>query len=49
MPFLLAESPAKHLEESRVFELNHAAAYRQRVDEQKRTGTEERIRKTSER
>jgi len=44
-----AESPAKHLEESKVFELNHAAAYRQRVDEQKRTGTEERIRKTSER
>ena len=49
MPFFLAESTAKDLEKSRLFELERAAAYRQRVDEQKRIGTEERIRKTSER
>lgn len=47
LPF--AEFKSEDLELLRLFELECAAAYRQRVDEQKRTGTEERIRKTSER
>ena len=52
MPFFLDESPtktSKDLKKLRLLERECAAAYRQRVDEQKRTGTEERIRKTSER
>lgn len=43
------EFTSEDLELLRLFELECAAAYHQRVDEQKRTGTEERIRKTSER
>ncbi|XP_067038540.1 transient receptor potential cation channel subfamily M member 3-like isoform X2 [Acropora muricata] len=44
-----AESPSKDLKKLWLFERECAAAYCQRVDEQKRTGTEERIPKTSER
>jgi len=40
---------AEDLELLRLFEIESAANYRQRVEEQKRTGTEERIRKTNER
>lgn len=40
---------AEDLELLRLFEIESAANYRQRVEEEKRTGTEERIRYTSER
>lgn len=40
---------AEDLELLRLFEIESAANYRQRVEEQKRTGTEERIKKTNER
>lgn len=40
---------AEDLELLRLFEIESASNYRQKVEEQKRTGTEERIRKTNER
>lgn len=40
---------AEDIELLRLFEIESAANYRQKVEEQKRTGTEERIRKTYER
>jgi len=40
---------AEDLELLRLFEIESAANYRQKVEEQKRTGTEERIRNTNER
>lgn len=47
--FFSAKFTAEDLELLRLFEIESAANYRQRVEEQKRTGTEERIRKTNER
>lgn len=49
MIFLVAKFTAEDLELLRLFEIESAANYRQRVEEEKRTGTEERIRYTSER
>ena len=47
--FFPAKFTAEDIELLRLFEIESAAKYRQRVEEEKRTGTEERIRKTSER
>lgn len=49
MIFLVAKFTAEDLELLRLFEIESAANYRQRVEEEKRTGTEARIRYTSER
>lgn len=47
--FLLAKFTAEDLELLRLFEIESAANYLQRIEEEKRTGTEERVRRTSER
>ena len=47
--FLLAKFTAEDLELLRLFEIESAANYLQRIEEEKRTGTEERVRRTGER